>query len=42
MGFDTVYSYLIDSAVVFLSSWVIFLLVAYATVFGRKGRSPKG
>ena len=41
MGFDTVYAYLIDSAIVFLASWVVFLLIAYATVFGRGSHSPK-
>jgi hypothetical protein len=42
MSVETVYSYLIDSAVIFLGSWVVFLLAASARVFGSDTRSQKG
>jgi|HubBroStandDraft_5_1064220.scaffolds.fasta_scaffold238442_2 hypothetical protein len=39
MSFEIVYSYLIDSAVFFLGSWVAFLLVASARAFRGDVRS---
>jgi hypothetical protein len=42
MSIEMVYSYLIDSAVVFLGSWVLFLLGAYARAFGNDAQSQKG
>jgi hypothetical protein len=42
MSVEIVYSYLIDSAVIFLGSWVVFLLAASARVFGRDARPQKG
>jgi hypothetical protein len=41
MTFEIVYSYLINSAVFFLGSWVVFLLAAYARVFGSDSRPHK-
>jgi hypothetical protein len=41
MSFEIVYSYLINSAVFFLGSWVAFLLAASARVFGSDVRPPK-
>jgi hypothetical protein len=42
MNLELVYSYLIDSAVFFLGSWVVFLLAATARAFGSDVRSQKG
>jgi hypothetical protein len=42
MSFESVYSCLIDSAVFFLGSWVVFLLGAYAQVFGSDTPRSKG
>jgi hypothetical protein len=42
MSFEIVYSYLIDSAIFFLGSWVVFLLGAYARAFGNDARPQKG
>jgi hypothetical protein len=39
---ENVYSYLIDSAVFFLGSWVVFLLAASARAFGDDVRTRKG
>jgi hypothetical protein len=41
MSVEVVYSYLIDSAIVFLGSWVVFLLAVYARVFGGDTPSRK-
>lgn len=42
MSVEIVYSYLIDSAVVFLGSWVVFLLAACVRAFGSDARPQKG
>jgi hypothetical protein len=42
MTFETVYSYLINSAGFFLGSWVVFLVAAYAMTFGREVPPQKG
>jgi hypothetical protein len=42
MGFETVYSYLIESAGFFLGSWVVFLLAAYVMTFGNDAPPQKG
>lgn len=42
MSFESVYSYLIDLAGIFLGSWVVFLLAAYALTFGADSRPQKG
>jgi hypothetical protein len=42
MSVETVYSCLIDSAVVFLGSWLIFLLAACARVFRGDAPAQKG
>ena len=41
MNLELVYSYLIDSAVFFLGSWVVFLLAATARAFGSEVRPRK-
>jgi hypothetical protein len=41
MSFEIVYSYLINSAVFFLGSWVLFLLAASARAFGSDVRPGK-
>ncbi|MFZ0800604.1 MAG: hypothetical protein WBQ09_04310 [Terriglobales bacterium] len=41
MSFEVVYSYLINSAVFFLGSWVLFLLAASARAFGSDVRPRK-
>jgi len=38
MNADLVYSYLIDSAWLFLGSWVVLLMTAGAVAFGPTGR----
>jgi hypothetical protein len=42
MSFEVVYSCLIDSAGVFLASWVVFLLAACARVFSSDAHIQKG
>jgi hypothetical protein len=42
MSVEIVYSYLIDSAVFFLGSWVVFLLGACARAFGGETPHRKG
>jgi hypothetical protein len=42
MSVELVYSYLIDSALFFLGSWVVFLLGACARAFGSDSRAQKG
>jgi hypothetical protein len=41
MSFEVVYSCLIDAAVFFLGSWVVFLLAAYSRAFGSDTRHQK-
>lgn len=41
MSFESVYSYLFDSAVIFLGSWIVFLLAAYASAFRSDTRAHK-
>jgi len=41
MSFDVVYTYLIDAAVLFMGSWVVFILAASARAFGGDVRPRK-
>lgn len=42
MSVEIVYSFLIDAAVIFLGSWVVFLLAASARVFRSDTPPHKG